>query len=171
MSDVYDLVVSRFTTVFGPPTTDDHDRFVAEYYRALDGTDPELLRAAMDIVLDRQKLPVWPTIGECKLAVLEAVNNRDHARRYSTTAPTEPDRSEPTPEGRAIMQVAMRRMADAAEKREGKTALSALYQEIHGQPYQSSDWLGLTGPEREAKIRAMRDAAEERRLRRFGGAE
>lgn len=72
MSVVFDVVIRRFVTVFGEPKTDRPDAMIAEYEKALDGNTSEVLNRAVDNLFKRTKFRVWPTIGECIVAVKEA---------------------------------------------------------------------------------------------------
>jgi hypothetical protein len=99
VSEVSDLVIRRFNRLYGPPTTPDRDAYFAEYFKALKGTDPKLLEEAVDVLVKRQTIPAWPTVGACVEAVHEVAESRMSEQRRHV--PQQEDYPEPTPEERA----------------------------------------------------------------------
>lgn len=99
---VKEHIVQRFFTVYGNPKTNDKAAFFAEYEKALNGTDPEILRLAADLVIKQHTFTNWPTIGECVEAV-KTVAERRHADRersspqkttyYNHKKPTEEEKT------------------------------------------------------------------------------
>lgn len=65
MSDVQDLMLARFLTLYGEPKTDNIEAFFDEYERALRGMAREIISAAADRVIKVQDGRWWPTPGEC----------------------------------------------------------------------------------------------------------
>jgi hypothetical protein len=65
MSDVQDLMLSRFLTLYGEPKTDNLEAFFDEYERALRGMARDILSAAADRVIKATDGRWWPTPGEC----------------------------------------------------------------------------------------------------------
>lgn len=68
MSNVQDLIIARFTTLYGDPKTDNIPAFVDEYERCLGHFSAEVLRRAASRVIDDQVFKAWPTPGECRKA-------------------------------------------------------------------------------------------------------
>lgn len=88
IEDVNRLIIQRFIVNFGAPVTGDDDQLYREYERALAGIEPEILKAAADIVIDAQEMRIWPTVGACNKAVL-AVATRLNAERERARARAE----------------------------------------------------------------------------------
>lgn len=107
---VDDLVIRRFATLYGPPTTDDAPAFIAEYHEALDGTDPDILRQAISVVVKRQTVPAWPVVGEC-VAAVNAAAQRRAAERGRERREAEPPRRQPTAEEKARVDALVKAMA------------------------------------------------------------
>lgn len=72
MSKVAQIMLSRFTTLYGEPRSPDVEGFMREYDDALRNMSDPVLRAATDLLVRRQKHRTWPTIGECYAACNEA---------------------------------------------------------------------------------------------------
>ena len=103
MSDVQELMLSRFLTLYGEPKTDSLDGFFDEYERALRGFHREILQAAADMVIRAQEYRSWPTPGECVKACHVAAEKAATAKRYQS--PADLNRQErnwpaPTPESK-----------------------------------------------------------------------
>ena len=79
---ISEIVVKRFISVYGTPDTPDPKGLIAEYNRALSGTDVALLQRAIDKAIDKHAYRNWPTIGECKgmIAVVAAELDADRRR-------------------------------------------------------------------------------------------
>lgn len=65
MTDVQDLVLARFLTLYGEPKTDNLEAFIAEYESALAGMSREVLTGGANRVIRAQEFRSWPTPGEC----------------------------------------------------------------------------------------------------------
>lgn len=93
MTPVEKHITNKFLIQYGAPDTIDPAEFVAEYERALSGSDTALLIAAAARVIDKHTFRNWPTVGECVAAVNAIATERaaDALRR----APPQP--SEPRP--------------------------------------------------------------------------
>lgn len=65
MTDVQDLVLARFLTLYGEPKTDNLEAFVSEYEHALAGMSREVLQGGANRVIKAQEFRSWPTPGEC----------------------------------------------------------------------------------------------------------
>lgn len=100
--NVDNLVLKRFTTLYGLPTTDDQEGFLEEYRTALTGTDPRILKPAIDLAIKRQEVPAWPPVGACSAAVREISDRQYSERRLEF--PKEEEYCQPTPESRARVQ-------------------------------------------------------------------
>jgi hypothetical protein len=73
MSDIHDLVLARFLTLYGEPKTDNLEAFIGEYEAALAGMSREVLQGGANRVIRAQEYRSWPTPGECvKACALEA---------------------------------------------------------------------------------------------------
>lgn len=89
----------RFLNQWGTPDCVSFDAFVSEYIRALEGTDPDILKAAGNHLIDHHRYPMrWPTVAECRAIIHEIADER--ARR-KTLMIAPPDEVPPTPEQRA----------------------------------------------------------------------
>jgi hypothetical protein len=151
------LVIRRFTTLYGPPTTDDPNGFIAEYHKALQGTDAAILEAAIDAVVKRQGVPAWPPVGACVEAVNEVAERRVAERRRQEEPVKE--RIEPTPEQKA-------RVKAIAAQFQAKLAANS-----HRLIEPSEDWSRTTKPawdKRMATSEVARELALPRDLRRRG---
>lgn len=78
---VQSQVIERFGNLYGAANTPDPVAFKAEYTRALGGTDPDLLRAAIDFAIDGHTYQTWPTVGDCKAAVQVVAARRESDRK------------------------------------------------------------------------------------------
>jgi hypothetical protein len=119
---VASLVVKRFTTLYGSPTTHDPEGFVHEYHQALNGTAPELLREAINVVVKRQTVPAWPPVGACVEAVHQAAERRAGERKRQERQ-EEADYRQPTPEERARVGALLAGLAGKLASRSGERAL------------------------------------------------
>lgn len=110
MSDVHNLVIERFLNNFGAPQVDDQEAFYEEYYRALTSTEETLLRAAMDYAIDHHPYPQrWPTVGECRIAVLTISARRGWKAPPEKGEPvTKEEAFKPTAESRARVDALMK---------------------------------------------------------------
>jgi hypothetical protein len=69
----------------------------------LNGTDPQILREAINTVVRRQGVPAWPPVGACVEAVNEVAERRAAERRRQVVHKPEEYRR-PTSEERARVQ-------------------------------------------------------------------
>jgi hypothetical protein len=107
-SPIEEHFTHRFLNLYGAPNVVDPAAFKAEYVRALAGTEPTLLKAASDRVVDGHTFRNWPTVGECVAAIKAVAAERAaHARTIAAAQPPEP-RAEPAPEMRARVDVLLR---------------------------------------------------------------
>lgn len=110
MSQVRELITKRFFEHYGAPK--DHpnlDAYVAEYERALAGTESALLRDAASLAIDRQTYPIWPTVGAVKQAVETIATQRNLAReRQGWGKSAEALGPEPTAESQERVDAMMR---------------------------------------------------------------
>lgn len=98
MSDVQDLMLSRFLTLYGEPKTDSLDAFFDEYERALKGTARDILELAADRVIKAQEFRSWPTPGECVKAVQsEAERKAIERERFTSKNIEATDKAWPPP--------------------------------------------------------------------------
>lgn len=100
-------LTGRFLNQWGTPNCVSLKAFVGEYIRALEGADPDILKAAGNHLIDHHAYPMrWPTIAECRAIVHEIADQRAHRNAALMIAP--PDEVPPTPEQRersaALMQ-------------------------------------------------------------------
>lgn len=92
-------LTTRFLNQWGTPDCVSFDAFVAEYIRALEGSDPDFLKAAGNHLIDHHAYPMrWPTVAECRAIVNEIAEERAH--RKAALALPAPDEVIPTPEQR-----------------------------------------------------------------------
>jgi hypothetical protein len=63
--DIYDLMLSRFITIYGDPKTDNAEAFLDEFASALEGFSPEIVSKAANKILRTHEYPTWPSLGEC----------------------------------------------------------------------------------------------------------
>lgn len=85
MSAVIDLMLSRFTTLYGEPKTENLSAFMGEYVSALRNASPDVLRAATDALIRTNTHRSWPTIGRCMEAVTLAADERAPRDKTSTS--------------------------------------------------------------------------------------
>ncbi len=113
MSDVQDLMLSRFLTLYGEPKTDSLEAFFDEYERALRGVAKDVLSAGAYRVIKAQEFRSWPTPGECvKACNAEAERLAIERERF---APKNLDRAPwPTPSEESKRRV--REMVEAAKR-------------------------------------------------------
>lgn len=98
MSDVQDLMFTRFLTLYGEPKTDNLEAFFEEYERVLKGTAKDILQLAADRVIKEQQFRSWPTPGECVKAVnAEAERKAIERERFSPKQLDEQERHWPKP--------------------------------------------------------------------------
>lgn len=98
MSDVQDLVLARFLTLYGEPKTDNLESFIGEYERALAGMSKEVLKGAADRVIRAQEFRSWPTPGECvKACHAEAERIATQNSRFSPANIEREDAKWPAP--------------------------------------------------------------------------
>lgn len=95
------LMADRFLALYGPPQTDNPRLFFEEYKRCFDGMDPEILTAAVNLVVSRREFPSWPTIGECNKAVERVAEHINASRALKRQLLAPPSEREPTPAARA----------------------------------------------------------------------
>ena len=132
--DVNDMI-NRFATMWGEPKTDNVDRYLHEYHRALSGTDPDLLEAATAACIDSETY--WPRVAIVKQQVEIA-----SARRFRHTPPEhQPIGPPPSPEMKARV---------AALFAKGKAALQAMAEPVEAKP---NYWRDVTRPAFEAMQR------------------
>jgi hypothetical protein len=81
MSHVITHMLSRFRTLYDDPKTDDVDGYLMEYVHALDGASPEVLNAATDSLVRKNRYRKWPTIGECMDEVTRIADERANDKR------------------------------------------------------------------------------------------
>lgn len=114
LTPVKTLVTDRFLNLYGSPDCVNPSAFVAEYHRALDGTDPSFLRKAISLIVDRHAYRNWPTVGECRDMVntVAARVSREREKQAVANAPA-PDEEHPTAEMRARVKALV---ADATKK-------------------------------------------------------
>jgi hypothetical protein len=106
MSDVEDLMLSRFLTLYGEPKTDNANAFFDEYENLMRGTRRDILKAAADRVIKAQEFRSWPTPGECVKAC-HAVAEHMHSMQKASPKP-EPKRQPLTPEERERSRALLR---------------------------------------------------------------
>ena len=113
MSDIQDIVLSRFLTLYGEPKTDNLEAFIAEYENALRGMAKDVLKLGADRVIKAQEFRSWPTPGECvKACNAEAERLAIERERF---APKNLDRAPwPTPSEESKKRV--REMVEAAKR-------------------------------------------------------
>lgn len=63
--NVQTFVINRFARLYGAPDTQSPELFIAEYGRALSGFPANVLRVAVDRIVDENEFKFWPTIGTC----------------------------------------------------------------------------------------------------------
>ena len=98
MSDIQDLMLARFLTLYGEPKTDNLEAYFDEYERALKGTAKEILSAAADRVIKAQEFRSWPTPGEClKACHAEAERKAIERERFEPKSIERADRKWPAP--------------------------------------------------------------------------
>jgi hypothetical protein len=76
------LVIGRFLTLYGAPTTNDFAAFADEYRRAIGNPDAGVLLEAVDRVVRRHTYArLWPTVGVVLEAVHAVASERRHLQR------------------------------------------------------------------------------------------
>jgi nucleoside-diphosphate-sugar epimerase len=112
MSPVEEFVTSRFFNLYGPPDAFDPKAFVAEYAKALNGTDADILREASDRIVRKHKYRNWPTVGECVEVVQFIAEQRMLARRREAWGYGRDQHETPTPEAKARMDEIVKQAAE-----------------------------------------------------------
>ncbi len=102
------LVCKRFMTLYGEPPGHSLPALLAEYRKALDGTEASLLTEAVDHVVKQHGYRNWPTVGECVAAVRVVAERRAAAKLRTRNYQPEAPRQEPTPEARARVDALMK---------------------------------------------------------------
>lgn len=109
MSDpIKEFFTGRFLNLYGAPKAVDPAAFVAEYTKALKGTDRDILEAASDLIVRKHAYRNWPTVGECCKAVQE-VAEQEYARKAWVSPPETADFPKPTPEAKAAVEALVSR--------------------------------------------------------------
>lgn len=140
MSDVQDLVLARFLTLYGEPKTDNLEAFIAEYERALKGTARDILHLAADRVIKLQEFRSWPTPGECvKAAQAEAERVAIERERFSPRFLDEQERTWPKPTDeskrrvREILEATKKHIQSAAPPEPERRSLSNISKRMTGE--------------------------------------
>lgn len=76
------FLTRRFLNLYGSPDAVDPAAFVAEYGKALRGTDASILEEASDRVVKQHKYRNWPTVGECTDMVNVVAEQRAREREH-----------------------------------------------------------------------------------------
>ena len=76
-------LTDRFLNLYGVPDAVDPKAFVAEYDKALGGTEESLLKAAADQIVRDHKFRNWPTVGDCVAMVRTVATQRAMAKARS----------------------------------------------------------------------------------------
>lgn len=100
MTPVEEYFTRRFMVLYGAPNTVDPAAFVAEYNKALAGTDADLLQIASDLVVKQHKFRNWPTVGECVEAVQITAVRRNQERAFSRWSTSRDDYVAPSSDAR-----------------------------------------------------------------------
>lgn len=102
-------MTARFLDQWGTPNCVSFKAYVGEYIRALDGTDPAILKAAGDYLIDNHAYPMrWPLVAECKAVVRDIAEERAQ-RKALMIAP--PEEVPPTTEQRKRAATLMQQVA------------------------------------------------------------
>jgi hypothetical protein len=72
MGNVRASMLTRFSTLYGAPRTDEVEEFVAEYVKALGWYSDEVLVAATDDLIKQHTTGGWPRIAVCLKACQDA---------------------------------------------------------------------------------------------------
>ena len=92
-------MTARFLGQWGTPNCVTFKAFIGEYIRALERTDPAILKAAGDYLIDHHAYPMrWPTVAECRAVVHEIAEERE--QRKAALMLAAPEEVPPTPEQR-----------------------------------------------------------------------
>lgn len=110
MSLVSDVVLKRFTVLYGEPKTSDFEAFIAEYETALKGYHEPILRQAVDRVVQANEYRSWPMPGEICKACHDIGLGRLKAERRTVRAP-EPDYPAPSPDSAARVRALAQKFA------------------------------------------------------------
>jgi len=124
MGPVEELLTSRFLNLYGPPDAFDVSLFVAEYTKALDGTEPDILREAADRIVRKHKYRNWPTVGECVEVVEEIAEQRMLARRREAWGYAPERRVEPSQASKDRISTLVRGVADQLKSRDRPVRIS-----------------------------------------------
>jgi hypothetical protein len=101
MANIDQIIVVRFTNLYGAPLALDPVRFVDEYKTAMASCDSSLLERAIDRVVQRHNYPTWPTVGECVNAYRALSSDRARANEKEIDRRQEiPKREPPSKESR-----------------------------------------------------------------------
>lgn len=114
MGVVDEHLARRFLVLYGPPDSADPLAFVDEYVKALEGTDADILREALDLVVKQHKYPrIWPSVGDCTDMVRSVADRRMAARRREAWGYAPEKRIEPSPEEKARVDAIAQRVKAA----------------------------------------------------------
>lgn len=92
-------LTGRFLNQWGTPNCVSLKAFVGEYIRALEGTDPDILKAAGNHLIDHHAYPMrWPTVAECRTVIGDIAEELYHRKAALRLPP--PEETPPTPEQR-----------------------------------------------------------------------
>ena len=139
--NVDELVLLRFVTLYGAPTSDDPEAFKDEYREALTGTNPEILKEAISLAIKRQTVPAWPPVGACVAAVHEVAERRAVDSQRIARRPVE-YRREPTPEQKARAAVLVKAVTEKLRANE-RAAIEKRIKQVSAQV----DWGRTAQPE------------------------
>lgn len=119
---VTELVTKRFLIQYGAPDTIDQKAFLAEYEKALAGTDADLLKQAADLIVKQHKYRNWPTVGECVAAVEVVATQRNREREMRAFGKGQREHYKtPTADDRArvaeLVAVATQALTEASDSR------------------------------------------------------
>lgn len=73
----FEHFLNRLKAVYGDPKSDDVNAFMFEYARKLSGYSDAELREGCDLILDKHKFSMWPTISECERACADVRRKRE----------------------------------------------------------------------------------------------
>ena len=109
VTDTERYMTARFLDQWGTPNCVSFKAFIGEYIRALEGTDPSILKAAGDYLIDNHAYPMrWPLVAECKVVVRDIAEER--AQRKAALMLSPPDEVLPTQEQRERAAILMQQV-------------------------------------------------------------
>lgn len=149
MNPVDEHFTQRFLNLYGAPDVVNPEAFVAEYDKALGGTDPSLLETASNALVKQHKYRNWPTIGECVAAVEAAALQRAQRREAETFNKT----SDPCGPRKQNAQDSKDRVAAMIAKARGmrQETVDNLNKKIARHKAEVIDWSQVSRPAFEAR--------------------